>query len=152
MRAVAAIGRSKARRASQVKRLLATVWLGTCIISAAAAQTVPPYPPVTLPLQLDRLPGRPIWISTGSPGVPGKDNEGNTSNAGFVVTPEGVVVSTPRSRITSAHPSRRASSMSEAKSRRDRERRSSLATTSARQNYPARRSETGDPATTTADV
>jgi glyoxylase-like metal-dependent hydrolase (beta-lactamase superfamily II) len=91
MRAVAANGRSKSR-ASHVKRLLAAAWLGTCMVSAAIAQTAPPYPPVTLPLKLDQLPGRPIWISIGSPGVPGKDNEGNTSNAGFVVTSDGVVV------------------------------------------------------------
>src|ERR1700712_3829199 len=92
MPAVAAIGSSKSRRKSHVKRLLAVAWLGPCVVPAPTAQTAPPYPPVTLPLQLDQLPGRPIWISAGSPGVPGKDNEGNTSNAGFVVTSDGVVV------------------------------------------------------------
>ena len=38
------------------------------------------------------MPGKPIWYCTGNPGIPGKDNEGNTSNAGFVVTSDGVVV------------------------------------------------------------
>ena len=38
------------------------------------------------------MPGKPIWYSTGNPGIPGKDNEGNTSNAGFVITSDGVVV------------------------------------------------------------
>ena len=38
------------------------------------------------------MPGKPVWYSTGNPGIPGKDNEGNTSNAGFVVTSDGVVV------------------------------------------------------------
>ena len=39
------------------------------------------------------MPGKPIWYySVGNPGIPGKENEGNTSNAGFVVTSDGVVV------------------------------------------------------------
>jgi glyoxylase-like metal-dependent hydrolase (beta-lactamase superfamily II) len=91
MRAVAAIG-SHSRRASHVKPLLTAAWLGACMVSAAVAQIASPYPPITIPLKLDQVPGGPIWISTGSPGVPGKDNEGNTSNAGFVVTSDGVVV------------------------------------------------------------
>src|SRR5258708_5832031 len=59
---------------------------------AAGAQPVSPYPSLTVPLKLDKIRGKPIWYSTGSPGIPGKDNEGNTSNAGFVVTSDGVVV------------------------------------------------------------
>ena len=91
MRAVAATG-SHFRRAPQVKRLLTAAWLVACTVSAAVAQTASPYPPITIPLKLDQVPGRPIWVSTGIPGIPGKDNEGNTSNAGFVVTSDGVVV------------------------------------------------------------
>jgi len=60
------------------------------MVAAVAAQT--PYPAITIPLKIDQLPGRSIWYSTENPGVPGKDNEGNTSNAGFVVTSDGVVV------------------------------------------------------------
>ena len=75
-----------------MKRLLTAAWLGACMVPAAVAQIASPYPPITNPLKLDQVPGRPIWVSTGSPGVPGKDNEGNTSNAGFVVTSDGVVV------------------------------------------------------------
>jgi hypothetical protein len=45
------------------------------MVSAAVAQ-IAPYPPITIPLKLDQVPGKPIWISTGSPGVPGKDNDG----------------------------------------------------------------------------
>src|SRR5258708_9708992 len=59
---------------------------------AAGAKPVSPYRAITIPLKLDQIPGKPIWYSTGSPGIPGKDNEGNTSNAGFVVTSDGVVV------------------------------------------------------------
>ena len=36
--------------------------------------------------------GHPIYYSIGNPGIPGKANEGNTSNAGFVATSDGVVV------------------------------------------------------------
>ena len=57
-----------------------------------ARRTASPYPPLTIPLKIDQVPGKPIWYSTGNPGIPGKENEGNTSNAGFVVTSDGVVV------------------------------------------------------------
>ena len=60
--------------------------------SIAIAATNSPYPAITIPLKIDQVPGKPIWYSIGSPGIPGKDNEGNTSNAGFVVTSDGVVV------------------------------------------------------------
>jgi glyoxylase-like metal-dependent hydrolase (beta-lactamase superfamily II) len=50
------------------------------------------YAPLTKPLKIEQVPGHPIYYSIGNPGIPGKANEGNTSNAGFVVTPEGVVV------------------------------------------------------------
>lgn len=58
----------------------------------ANADNAPSYAPLTIPLQLDQVPGKPIYYSVGNPGVPGKDNEGNTSNAGFVVTSDGVAV------------------------------------------------------------
>ena len=61
-------------------------------VVAVHAETASPYPAATIPLKIDQVPGKPIWYSTGNPGVPGKDNEGNTSNAGFVVTSDGVVV------------------------------------------------------------
>ena len=73
-----------------MKRFVIAAVLAACMVSAVAAQT--PYPAITIPLKIDQLPGRSIWYSTGNPGVPGKDNEGNTSNAGFVVTSDGVVV------------------------------------------------------------
>jgi glyoxylase-like metal-dependent hydrolase (beta-lactamase superfamily II) len=71
---------------------MAAALLAACMVSTSGAQTAPPYPPITLPLKLDQVPGKPVWYSTGNPGIPGKDNEGNTSNAGFVVTSDGVVV------------------------------------------------------------
>jgi glyoxylase-like metal-dependent hydrolase (beta-lactamase superfamily II) len=75
-----------------VKRLVIAAMLAACPVLAIAAETASPYPAITLPLKIDQVPGKPIWYSTGNPGIPGKDNEGNTSNAGFVVTSGGVVV------------------------------------------------------------
>jgi len=75
-----------------VKRLaVAVLVFAACAVAAAQAQNAP-YAPITIPLKIDQVPGKPIWYSTGNPGVPGKDNEGNTSNAGFIVTSDGVVV------------------------------------------------------------
>ena len=50
------------------------------------------YAPLDHPVVVKQVPGTKIFYSIGSPGVPGKENQGNTSNAGFVVTDEGVVV------------------------------------------------------------
>jgi glyoxylase-like metal-dependent hydrolase (beta-lactamase superfamily II) len=77
-----------------VKRSAAVIlaFSSACLATVVLAQTASPYPPITTPLKIDQAPGKPIWYSTGNPGVPGKDNEGNTSNAGFVVTSDGVVV------------------------------------------------------------
>ena len=75
-----------------MKRILIAALFAGCTALAAGAQTVSPYPPLTIPLKIDQVPGKPVWYSTGNPGIPGKDNEGNTSNAGFVVTSDGVVV------------------------------------------------------------
>jgi len=75
-----------------VKRLVIAAMLAASPVLAVAAETASPYPAITLPLKIEQVPGKPIWYSTGNPGIPGKDNEGNTSNAGFVVTSGGVVV------------------------------------------------------------
>jgi glyoxylase-like metal-dependent hydrolase (beta-lactamase superfamily II) len=76
-----------------VKRFAAAALMfAACAAAAALAQNISPYAPITIPLKIDQVPGKPIWYSTGNPGVPGKDNEGNTSNGGFVVTSDGVVV------------------------------------------------------------
>lgn len=75
-----------------MKRLAVAAILAICPVVSTGAQTASPYPAITIPLKIDQVPGRPVWYSTGNPGIPGKDNEGNTSNAGFVVTSGGVVV------------------------------------------------------------
>jgi len=79
-------------REPQVTRLVITALIAACPFVTAAAQTLSPYAPLTIPLKIEQVPGNSIWYSTGNPGIPGKDNEGNTSNAGFVVTSDGVVV------------------------------------------------------------
>lgn len=50
------------------------------------------YPPLAQDLALQQVPGAPIHYALGHPGVPSAANQGHTSNAGFVVTDEGVVV------------------------------------------------------------
>jgi glyoxylase-like metal-dependent hydrolase (beta-lactamase superfamily II) len=73
-----------------VKHFVAVI-LAFAVAMPVHAEDASPYAAITIPLKIDQVPGKPIWYSTGNPGVPGKDNEGNTSNAGFVVTSDGVV-------------------------------------------------------------
>jgi len=51
-----------------------------------------PYGPVSLPFELHKVDGAPVYYIIGLSGVPDSVNEGHTSNAGFVVTDDGVVV------------------------------------------------------------
>ncbi|MDY6981404.1 MAG: MBL fold metallo-hydrolase, partial [Pseudomonadota bacterium] len=51
-----------------------------------------PYGAVSLPFELHQVPNAPVYYLIGESGVPDSVNEGHTSNAGFVVTDEGVVV------------------------------------------------------------
>lgn len=64
----------------------------TVATAALAADTPTPYGPVSLPFTLHQVPDSPVYYVIGQSGVPGADNEGHTSNAGFVVTDAGVVV------------------------------------------------------------
>jgi glyoxylase-like metal-dependent hydrolase (beta-lactamase superfamily II) len=59
---------------------------------AGTLAAAPQYPPLDTPLTIEQVPGRAIYYSIGHPGVPSHANQGNTSNGGFVVTPQGVVV------------------------------------------------------------
>ena len=80
------------------RRCEALEWLAILMVAhalfavSAAAQDASPYPPLSRPLVVEHVPGKPVYYVVGQPGVPGKENEGHTSNAGFVVTPQGVVV------------------------------------------------------------
>jgi len=51
-----------------------------------------PYGSVSLPMTVHQVSGAPVYYLVGRFAVPGPDNEGHTSNAGFVVTDAGVVV------------------------------------------------------------
>jgi glyoxylase-like metal-dependent hydrolase (beta-lactamase superfamily II) len=63
------------------------------VYAAEPAEAVPtPYGPVSLPFELNKVPDAPVYYVIGRSGVPDAENEGHTSNAGFVVTEEGVVV------------------------------------------------------------
>lgn len=66
--------------------------LVVCFVAPALADDPPQYAPITIPLDIKQVPGTPIYYSTGNPGIPGKSNEGNTSNAGFIVTSDGIAV------------------------------------------------------------
>jgi len=60
--------------------------------AAAAERTSMPYETVSIPFVLHKVQDAPVYFVIGHSGVPGADNEGHTSNAGFVVTDGGVVV------------------------------------------------------------
>ena len=70
-------------------RLLLLLGITLGLPAVAGAQD---YAPLDRPLEIRQVPGAPVYYSIGNPGVPGKANQGNTSNAGFVVTSDGVVV------------------------------------------------------------
>jgi len=76
------------------KRLIPVLLCVLAIIAPAAAaeRTSTPYGTVSLPFVLHQVPDAPVYYVIGRSGVPGADNEGHTSNAGFVVTDAGVVV------------------------------------------------------------
>ena len=72
------------------------IWFGVCLLLMSArglaAPVDTPYGAVSLPFELLKVPDVPVYYVVGESGVPGSNNEGHTSNAGFVVTSEGVVV------------------------------------------------------------
>jgi glyoxylase-like metal-dependent hydrolase (beta-lactamase superfamily II) len=62
------------------------------VSTSATTPVDTPYGPVSLAFELQQIPDTPIYYVVGLSGVPSAINEGHTSNAGFVVTQEGVVV------------------------------------------------------------
>jgi glyoxylase-like metal-dependent hydrolase (beta-lactamase superfamily II) len=72
-------------------------WLLACALllglpASAATPVQTPYGAVSLPFTLHKIADAPVYYIEGLSGVPDTVNEGHTSNAGFVVTPAGVVV------------------------------------------------------------
>ncbi|MEJ2509373.1 MAG: MBL fold metallo-hydrolase [Gammaproteobacteria bacterium] len=62
------------------------------LVTARAHAVQTPYGESDVPFTLHRVPGTQVYYVLGQSGVPGADNQGHTSNAGFVVTARGVVV------------------------------------------------------------
>ncbi len=62
---------------------------GMMRVSASAGEV---FAPLLDDIKVEQVPGAPIYYVIGHYGVPNERNEGHTSNAGFVVTDEGVVV------------------------------------------------------------
>lgn len=58
----------------------------------AAGKVETPYGESQIEMELHQVLDAPVYYVIGRSGVPGPDNEGLTSNAGFVVTDKGVVV------------------------------------------------------------
>ncbi|MEW6643037.1 MAG: MBL fold metallo-hydrolase [Pseudomonadota bacterium] len=77
-----------------VRTVLILAALAAAVLAPVSviAETPAAYAPLTRPLEVQQVPGKPVYYSIGNPGVPGQANEGNTSNAGYVVTDDGVVV------------------------------------------------------------
>jgi glyoxylase-like metal-dependent hydrolase (beta-lactamase superfamily II) len=77
-------------------RTCVRLWFAVLLAIAGGAQAatiVPtPYGASSLPFELHKVPGAPVYFVIGHSGVPDVRNEGHTSNAGFVVTDAGVVV------------------------------------------------------------
>ena len=61
-------------------------------LPASVAAAPAPYPPLPQKLVFHQVPGAPVHYTLGHPAIPDAANEGNTTNAGFVVTDEGVLV------------------------------------------------------------
>ena len=62
------------------------------VYGAPAFAEAPPYEPVPFELELHQVGEHPVYYVLGKSGVPGAENAGHTSNGGFVITSEGVVV------------------------------------------------------------
>ncbi|WP_417566637.1 MBL fold metallo-hydrolase [Marinobacter sp.] len=59
---------------------------------ALAAESSPGYAPLSIPFEAEPVSAENVYYFSGQSGVPAKQNEGFTANAGFVITGEGVVV------------------------------------------------------------
>lgn len=57
-----------------------------------ATEASPDYPPLSIPFEAEPVGVENVYYFRGHSGVPGKQNEGFTANAGFVITDKGVVV------------------------------------------------------------
>lgn len=77
------------RSARKAAGIAAAVLTGS---GALAAGPSAGYPPLSIPFEAEPVSVDNVYYFFGQSGVPGKQNEGFTANAGFVITDEGVVV------------------------------------------------------------
>jgi glyoxylase-like metal-dependent hydrolase (beta-lactamase superfamily II) len=75
----------------QILRITACLLLALALLWGRPARSQP-YAPLDTPIQVEQVPGKQIFYVIGAPGIPSRGNQGHTSNAGFVVTSDGVVV------------------------------------------------------------
>jgi len=73
-------------------RLLSCAALLVVSATAWGISVDTPYGESSIDIKLHKVKDAPVYYIIGRSGVPGADNEGLTSNAGFVVTDKGVVV------------------------------------------------------------
>lgn len=72
------------------RSLTAAALAATLAAQPQAAEN--PYEPLPFELEVRKVEGAPVYYTVGDSGIPDAGNAGHTSNAGYVVTDEGVVV------------------------------------------------------------
>jgi glyoxylase-like metal-dependent hydrolase (beta-lactamase superfamily II) len=85
-------GPSWVRRKAGRRALFGCAGLGAVAAAFPGSARAEVFPPLLEDIKVEQVPGAPIYYVIGHYGVPDERNEGHTSNAGFVVTSEGVVV------------------------------------------------------------
>lgn len=80
--------------AKKIKISIRSAGMAAAIIGSGtlAAESSPGYPPLSMPFEAEPVSVDNVYYFPGQSGVPDKQNEGFTANAGFVITEEGVVV------------------------------------------------------------
>ncbi|MCR8916018.1 MBL fold metallo-hydrolase [Marinobacter panjinensis] len=81
--------------AKKIKILISSAGTAAAMLIGSgtlAAESMPEYPPLTIPFEADPVSVDNVYYFSGHSGVPGEQNEGFTANAGFVITEKGVVV------------------------------------------------------------
>jgi len=85
-------GPSWIRRKAGRRSLFGCAGLGAIAAAFPGEAQAEVFPPLLEDIKVEQVPGTPIYFVIGHYGVPDERNEGHTSNAGFIVTDEGVVV------------------------------------------------------------
>ncbi|WP_206081083.1 MBL fold metallo-hydrolase [Marinobacter orientalis] len=81
--------------AKKIKTAIRSTGMAVAILigtGTLAAESSPGYPPLSITFEAEPVSVDNVYWFSGQSGVPGKQNQGFTANAGFVITDEGVVV------------------------------------------------------------